>query len=174
MPQRPDSRDEALRTVLETHLDEAFRMATMILGDRTAAEDAVAEAVVRAWSARRRLRDPEVGDRWFRRIVVNVCRTELRRRGRRPTLTLDQTVVPLVPDVALRSDDRDEIGRALARVKPDERVIVALRYGLQLTVPQIADRLEIPEGTVKSRLHHALEHLRATIEADRRTGRAVG
>jgi RNA polymerase sigma-70 factor (ECF subfamily) len=53
-------------------------------------------------------------------------------------------------------------------------VIVALRYGLQLTVPQIADRLEIPEGTVKSRLHHALEHLRATIEADRRTGRAVG
>jgi DNA-directed RNA polymerase specialized sigma24 family protein len=114
MPQRPDSRDEALRTVLETHLDEAFRMATMILGDRTAAEDAVAEAVVRAWSARRRLRDPEVGDRWFRRIVVNVCRTELRRRGRRPTLTLDQTVVPLVPDVALRSDDRDEIGRAPA------------------------------------------------------------
>ena len=82
--------------------------------------------------------------------------------------------MPLLSDAAWRSDDRDEIERGLRRLPPDERVIVALRYGLQLTIPQVADRLDIPEGTAKSRLHYALEHLRAAIEADRRTGRATG
>ncbi len=174
MSRRPAARDETIRATLESRLDDAYRTATMILEDRTAAEDAVADAMLRAWSGRHHLRDSAVADGWFMRIVVNVCRSELRRRGRRPTITLDDRVVPLLSDTAWRSDDRDEIDRGLRRLTPDERVIVALRYGLQLTVPQVADRLDIPEGTAKSRLHYALEHLRAAIEADRRTGRATG
>jgi RNA polymerase sigma-70 factor (ECF subfamily) len=174
MGDRWDPDDEAIRVAIEARLDEAFRTAMLILGDRAAAEDAVADAMLRAWSGRRRLRDTGLAERWFLRIVVNVCRTELRRRSRRLATALDENVVALLPDAAWRSDDRDEIERALARLSPDERVVVALRFGLQLSVPQIADRLEIPEGTAKSRLHYALEHLRAAIEADRRTGRAVG
>jgi RNA polymerase sigma-70 factor (ECF subfamily) len=67
---------------------------------------------------------------------------------------------------------RDEVGRALARLTADEQVVVAMRYGRDLTVPQIALQTGIREGTIKSRLHNAHEHLRAAFEAERRAQEA--
>jgi len=63
---------------------------------------------------------------------------------------------------------RDEIGRAITCLSADEQVIVALRFGQDLTVPQIAALIGLPEGTVKSRLHHSLDHLRSALAAERR------
>jgi RNA polymerase sigma-70 factor (ECF subfamily) len=75
-------------------------------------------------------------------------------------------------DVAVDADAspelRDEVGRALGRLTLDEQIVVAMRYGRDLTVPQIAAQTGIREGTVKSRLHNAQEHLRAAFEAERR------
>jgi RNA polymerase sigma-70 factor, ECF subfamily len=63
---------------------------------------------------------------------------------------------------------RDEVARALARLSIDEQVVIALRYGRDLTVPQIAAQTGLAEGTIKSRLHHSLEHLRSALAAERR------
>ena len=60
------------------------------------------------------------------------------------------------------------MGHALARLTPDEQVVVAMRFGRDLTVPQIAAQTGLREGTVKSRLHNAQEHLRAAFDAERR------
>ena len=62
-------------------------------------------------------------------------------------------------DAAGTTEDRDELERALARLSPDQRVVVALRFYRDWTVDDIAERLAIPPGTVKSRLHHALARL---------------
>jgi RNA polymerase sigma-70 factor (ECF subfamily) len=62
----------------------------------------------------------------------------------------------------------DEIGRAVTWLSADEQLIIALRYGRDLTVPQIAAHTGLREGTVKSRLHHSLEHLRSAMAAERR------
>jgi RNA polymerase sigma-70 factor (ECF subfamily) len=67
-----------------------------------------------------------------------------------------------------RLHDRDELTRAIRTLMPDEQILVALRFGRDLTVPQIAAETGMAEGTVKSRLHYALEHLRAALEAERR------
>jgi RNA polymerase sigma-70 factor (ECF subfamily) len=162
--ERASTVDEAVNALLLSRLDGAYRLATCILRDRAAAEDAVQEAALRAWAMRRGLRDPERADAWFARIVVNTCRAELSRQSRRPRL--DEA------DVASEADQsaelRDEVGRALARLTPDEQIVVAMRYGRDLTVPQIAQQTGIREGTVKSRLHNAHEHLRAAFEAERR------
>ena len=65
-------------------------------------------------------------------------------------------------------DDRDQLERGFRRLKADQRVVVVLHHYLGLTVPEIADTLGVPEGTVKSRLHYGTDALRAALEADAR------
>ena len=159
--------EDAVRALLLSRLDGAYRLATCILRDAAAAEDAVQEAALRAWAMRRGLRDPDRAEAWFARIVVNECRAELARRSRRPAVSEADLVVARTNPEELR----DEVARALARLTPDEQVVVAMRFGRDLTVPQIALQTGIREGTVKSRLHNAQEHLRAA-EAERRAEEA--
>jgi RNA polymerase sigma-70 factor (ECF subfamily) len=97
---------------------------------------------------------------------VNVCRDELRRRGRRRTLP--ELPGSISGGTADRLAVRDEIGRAIAHLSADEQLVIGLRYGRDLTVPQIAAHTGLAEGTVKSRLHHSLEHLRSALAAERR------
>jgi RNA polymerase sigma-70 factor (ECF subfamily) len=61
-----------------------------------------------------------------------------------------------------------QLALALKTLTPDQQIVLALRYARDLSVPQIAERIGLREGTVKSRLHFALRHLRAAIEAERR------
>ena len=156
--------EEAVRTLLLSRLDAAYRLATCILRDPVAAEDAVQEAALRAWSMRRGLRDPDRAEAWFARIVVNVCRAELGKRSRQRLVVQTDSV----PATDGSPELRDEVARAVARLNVDEQVVVAMRYGRDLTVPQIAQLTGIREGTVKSRLHNAQEHLRAAFDAERR------
>ncbi len=168
------SGEDAIRELLLSRLSPAYRMATCILRDRDAAEDAVQEAALRAWAHRRELRDPERADAWFMRIVVNVCQAELGRRSKRPAPGLEvEGEASQVPDRGVDGTDlRDEVGRAVARLTIDEQTVLALRFGRDLTVPQIAAQTGIREGTVKSRLHSAEEHLRAALAAERRAEEA--
>src|SRR5574340_636394 len=72
------SAEEVIRRVLIDQLAEAYRLAAFLLHDRTAAEDIVQEAALLAWERRRTLRDADRAEAWFSRIVVNLCRDELR------------------------------------------------------------------------------------------------
>jgi RNA polymerase sigma-70 factor (ECF subfamily) len=164
--------EDAIRELLLSRLDGAYRLATCILRDREAAEDAVQEAALRAWTHRRDLRDPDRVEAWFMRIVVNVCRAELGRRARRPAASqIERSAEPSVgPDDS--AGMRDEVGRAVARLTADEQAVVAMRFGRDLTVPQIAAQTGLREGTVKSRLHNAEEHLRAAFAAEGRAEEA--
>ena len=90
------------------------------------------------------------------------------RRSARPTPDCRSSSGP---DAGIALATRDELERAFARLEPEQAVVVALRYYADLTVPQIATRLGIAEGTVKSRLHHALRRLRTTVERPEETER---
>ena len=167
-----DVRSATFRRLADRHLDDAYRLASVILDDRVEAEDAVHDAAVAAWRAFDGLRDADRFEAWFRRILVNGCRDRLRARARRRVADLGRELAesehPVVGDAADRTATRDALDRALAVLDADHQVVVALRFGADLTVPAIAEALGIPEGTVKSRLHHALGRLRAAItETDR-------
>jgi RNA polymerase sigma-70 factor (ECF subfamily) len=75
---------------------------------------------------------------------------------------------PTTEDGASSLANRDELERGFRRLKPDQRTVVVLHFYLGLPVPEIAETLGIPTGTVKSRLHYATATLRAAIEADAR------
>jgi RNA polymerase sigma-70 factor, ECF subfamily len=162
------ARIDAFRRLVDRELDGAYRLAAVILDDRLEAEDAVHDAALAAWRRFDDLRDRARFDAWFARILVNGCRDRLRTRARRRIVDLGRELVeaehPPVTDGSDAVAVRDLLDRALEALTPDERVVIGLRYDTDLTVPAIAAMLAIPEGTVKSRLHHALGRLRAAIE----------
>lgn len=162
-------RADAFRQLVDRHLDGAYRLAAVILHDRIEAEDAVHDAAVAAWRGFADLRDARRFDPWFRRILVNECRDRLRHRTRRRVVDVNRELAeaehPRIADASEATAARDALGRALGDLTPDEQLLITLRYYEDLTVPGIAEALGIPEGTVKSRLHHAMRDLRRTIRA---------
>lgn len=166
------ARAEAFAALTDHHLDASYRLAAVILGDRAEAEDATHDAAVLAWRRFGSLRDHDRFEAWFGRILVNVCRDRLRSRGRQRLVDLGPGLDEAIGRERTGSDgsaaraDRDALGRAVDRLGPDHRIVLALRYWRDLPVDAIADRLGLPSGTVKSRIHHALRHLRAELERD--------
>jgi RNA polymerase sigma-70 factor, ECF subfamily len=156
---RADPQADAFTTDVERELDRAYRLAGLILGSATDAEDAVQDAVLIAWRSYRSLRDPDRFRAWFDRIVVNTCRDRLRRRR-------IVRFVPIESDAIAATDPfasviaRDAVLRHLGELGADERAIVVLHYWADLALQDVAARLDIPVGTVKSRLHRALERMR--------------
>ena len=155
--------DPVFAASLEAELAMAYRLAGYLLADSAEAQDAVQEASVRAWRGWPRLREQEKFHAWFSQILVNVCRTRLSQRSKRRTLDIE--------DVDLESGDpfraslaRDAIGRALSCLSKELRMVVVLRYWGELSLAEIADRLKIPVGTVKSRHHAALQAMRRRID----------
>jgi len=151
-------------------LDRAYHYATLMLGDREAAEDATHDAALAAWRRFAELRDPARFDAWFGRILVNVCRD--RRRVRRRAVTSLEGEVALQdrpapgPDPVEDLGRRDAMARAIRGLSHDQREVIVLRFYLDLTVDQIAARTGARPGTVKSRLHYALQALRAATDAE--------
>ena len=174
-PDRVTDEAASFAVLIEGQLDRSFRLATVILGSAIEAEDAVADAALAAWRSRGGLRDADRFEAWFGRIVVNQCRDRLRARKRHPVTQ----VAAREPDVAGeggrgdRADFRDAIhardalSRAFETLEPDEQIVLALRFWHDLTIEAIADRVGIPTGTVKSRLHHATARLRGAMTAQK-------
>lgn len=147
-----------------------FLIASRILRDSDAAEDAVQQALVAIWQDLPSLRDPNRFDAWTYRLVVRYCRSEGRRNRR-----MGVHVVDLSEDLAARRDEigevatRDQLGRAFDRLSRDHRTVVVLHHLIGLDLGEIAEILEVPYGTVGSRLHHATRAMRASLDASDRT-----
>lgn len=149
--------------LLMARLGDSYRLARAILLDDGEAEDAVQEASLSAWRRRGSLREPQRFDVWFDRILVNQCRDQLRKRRRAVKLASP----PIGFEAAAASTDTGtdpELDEALDALDVDHRIVVVMRYWQDRTVEDIAERVGIPAGTVKSRLHHALRSLRASLE----------
>ena len=155
--------DRAFVTALEPELSMAYRLAGYLMADSAEAQDAVQEASVRAWRAWKDLRERDRFHAWFSQILVNVCRTRLRQLSKRRTLDVDDMDLE-TGDPFRASLARDSVGRALSALSNELRMVVVLRYWGELSLAEIADRLKIPIGTVKSRHHAALKVLRRRIE----------
>jgi RNA polymerase sigma-70 factor (ECF subfamily) len=141
-----------------------YAIAERILRDGYAAEDAVQDALVRAWRDLWGLRDPGAFDAWLHRLLVRSC-ADLQRRAWKTRLDVAVDVIdpPVGPDEVSQLVDRDALDRAFERLTFDQRAVVVLTHYAGLTGPEVAQILGIPVGTVASRLHYALRAMRAEI-----------
>ncbi|MGH2407466.1 MAG: RNA polymerase sigma factor [Candidatus Limnocylindrales bacterium] len=167
LPRRSEPRERVRDRVLplgDRDLDRAYRLAGLLLGSQSDAEDATQEALLRAWRDQGSLRDPQHMAAWFDRILVNVCRDQLRaRRKVRFVAPEASLVVPQATDAFREILDRDQVLRAMQSLDADCKVVVVLHYWGDLTLEAVAQHTGWRLGTVKSRLHRALGVLRAGI-----------
>ena len=144
-------------------------VAYAILRDRSLAEDAAQAAMVNIWRDLPRLRDPERFDAWSYRVLLNTCFGEGRRaRWRSVELTVDPPPGGTAADDLHLVLDRDQLERGFARLSVDQRAVIVTHYFMDLPSDEAAEVLDIPVGTYKSRLHRAIEAMRAQLEADAR------
>jgi RNA polymerase sigma factor (sigma-70 family) len=133
------------------------------------ARDATQQTLLTAWQELPRLRDPDRFEAWICRILVRDCHREGRKASRwLPVLPDRPGPDPVVVDSSGLVITRDRLERAFCRLNLDQRLAVVLHYYLDLPPAIIADRLDIPVGTVHSRLHRALHAMHAAIDADER------
>ena len=166
---------EAFGFLARTRADRLFAIGQRILRDVDRAEDAMQQALVIAWRELPRLRDPDRFDAWLNRLLVNACYAEARRRRDwGANIRLLPVDGPLVEDGTRQVADRDELERGFRRLPPEQRAILVLHHYLGLGLAEIADVLDVPAGTARSRRHYAHRAMRAVLEADARPTAAAG
>jgi RNA polymerase sigma-70 factor (ECF subfamily) len=163
--------EDAFDALVRATGDRCLGIAYRILRDVDLAEDAVQTAYVIAWRELRSLREPDRFESWLHRTLTRACYEEARRARRfAANVRALPSETSFAPDDALTVVDRDLLERGIRRISVEQRAVLVFHHYLGLTVPEVAERLDIPVGTAKSRLHYATQALRAALEADARPG----
>lgn len=167
---------ERFEQAVEPHIDAAYNLARWMLGDATAADDAVQDSCVKALEGIGGLRRAD-GRQWLLAIVRNVCRDLLRGKKRegvafepelhdREALRSDQSPDPEA--LRMRLEDRATLARALEALPAEYREILILREMEELSYKELANVLDVPMGTVMSRLARARERMRVLLQGGER------
>ena len=160
-----EQKEAALQELHDRHGAELWRFAMRLTHDRQVAEDVVQEVLLRAW------KDPQLGQRgeaaaraWLftasRNLIIDRWRSAASRHELRTEEAPDQSVGDATSVVL----DRWLIAEALSSLSVDHRAVIAAAYYEGRSVADIAARLRIPEGTVKSRLHYGLRTLKLVLQ----------
>lgn len=164
----------AWEQLVRAHEEHVFRLAYLVLRDGPAAQDAAQETFVRAYLALARFDETRPLRPWLTRIAVNQARNRRRARARYRR-HLDRLLgraspAPALPhpgEQRLQAEWRAErLAEAVRRLGEKAQEVIYLRYFLNMPEAEMAEALAVPAGTVKSRLHRALQQLRTVVEAD--------
>jgi RNA polymerase sigma-70 factor (ECF subfamily) len=154
----------AFAALIEPLLNPAYRLAAVMLTDRSAAEDAVQEASIKAWRKLRQLRG-DVGSLrpWFLSIVANECRMARRQRW--------WSVIKLADPEPPSSEDpshetSSDLQRALLKLSPEERLPLVLHFYLDLPIEEVARTLGLSPSAAKSRIYRAARRLRSDLTVE--------
>jgi RNA polymerase sigma-70 factor (ECF subfamily) len=158
---------EAFAELFRRHRDVLWAVALRMTANREDAADALQEAMLSALRAAGGFERRSSVRTWLYRIVVNACLDRLRRRAARPSVGLDGHDVADPADHPSRVDLRLDLTRALASLSPGQRAAVVLVDAHGLPVAEVAEILEVPIGTVKSRCARARAHLAEQLGGNR-------
>jgi RNA polymerase sigma factor (sigma-70 family) len=157
-------RDDEFERLYAAEAQGLFAFLAYRTGDRSLAEDLLADAFERALRSRRRF-DPRRGSQktWLYAIALNLLRDHARRAAAEGR-ALERVEERSAPDALEGVERREALSRALARLSAEEREAIALRFGADLSVPEMARVLGEPLTTVEGRVYRALRKLRERLE----------
>ncbi len=154
-----------LADLFDQHADALWRHVVRLTGTPSGADDIVQETLLRAWTKRRSLhREPERLRPWLFRVAHNLVIDDVRTARHRRESPSDRLPETPTADRSNAVFDAIVIESALAELSPDHRLALVHAYYRGLTVPEIARLLDVPEGTIKSRLHYGLRALRLALQ----------
>jgi RNA polymerase sigma-70 factor (ECF subfamily) len=150
----------AYESIVRRKVETVYRTARAILGNDADADDATQDTLIGAWRQIGSLRNLDRFDAWLGRITVNACRMALRRRRGMAAVDLPPPGTTDIADARTsgfeaRTVSSDAFDRAFDRLPLEQRAILVLHHRDELPIAEVATRLGIPEGTVKSRLSAA-------------------
>lgn len=153
---------EAFEALVRPLIDPGYGLAFTILGHRQDAEDAVQEAVLKAWTKLPQVRDGKAVRPWFLQIVANECRMSRRRRWNSVIKLphVDRESGPTEDHLAQSADLR----KALRGLGFADRLVLYLFYGLDLDLEETAAVLRVKPAAAKSRLYRAVDRLRPALQ----------
>ena len=161
----------AFETLFRQYEKLVFKTAYLITGNREAAEDILQEVFISVWRSRHTY-DPSKGKltTWLHRITVNQCSREKARKAP-AAVSLEEKGVDLPEmkrsqpeDILVSKLEYDRLLRAMDALDTKHRSVLVLRYFNDLSYQEIAEALEIPLGTVKSRLYQSLRYLKEQMK----------
>ena len=165
----------AIEKMVHTYQKDVYRLALSILDDPDEAEDGTQETFLAALRALSSFREDAAFKTWLFSITINVCRSRLRRGKNRGRLQqILQSLFHLRGEVehpektAIQKQADTELWNAIRALDEKHRIPIVLRYYHDLPIADIAAMLNIPPGTVHSRLNHAREKLRALLKKEPR------
>lgn len=164
---------EAFRRVLDFHGDHMYRTALLITRDATFAEDAVQEALIRAWKKIHHFKAGSNLRAWLNRILIN-CISNLSSKKQLPSAPEQMAANVRDPEIGpeesvLTAETSAMLKAALSTLSVEHRTVLVLKYFNEMTVPQIVESTGWKPGTVMSRLHRATAALRDAVAARERT-----
>ena len=162
----PAGRDAArLAALYDAHAAPVWRYVVHLTGDRAGADDIVQETLLRAWRTPKILeQDPSTTRSWMFTVARHLVIDEARSARRRREIGVAEVPERTAPDATDALFEAILVEEALATLTTDHRAVVVRAYYRGLSVAEMADELDIPEGTVKSRLHYGLRALRLTLQ----------
>jgi len=162
--------EQAFRELVDRYKNLVFALVSRSVADPSRVEDLAQEVFLRIHRGLPYFRGEAKLTTWIYRIVLNLLAQESERRRSRREVALDRSAhEPQSPDrPAADFELRDRLEKALARLPPRDRLLVAGHYLEGVRYEELAEALGIPIGTVKTHLHRAKKQLRAWLEADLR------
>lgn len=159
-----DGKEERLRQMMEQYGDGILRMCALYLGDAALAQDMAQETFLKAYRHMDTFRGESSEKTWLTRIAINLCKDELRRPWRRHVDGTKPVEDVLTAATDGPSPEDDTVLRAVMALRPKEREAILLRYYQQLKLEEMSRVLNVPKGTVTSRLNRAKRGLRKRLE----------
>ncbi len=166
--------DAAVEMFVRAHQQSVYRLALSVLDDPAEAEEAAQDALVSAINALHTYRGDSAFTTWLYAITLNTCRTRLRKHKSRDRLMetlrslfrVGGETSPHPEEAAIRSEADAAVARAVSSLDEKHRLTVVLRYYNEFSIAEIAQLLDISEGTVHSRLFTARERLRVMLKPE--------
>lgn len=165
----------AFEALYEMHKGPIYRTALAITGDRSAAEEILQETFLRAFKHISKVREGVSLSPWLYRIAVNLAYDHGKARSRTWHVALDGIIEQLIAPASASPENMveqrelyDLVYEAIDKLEFKQRVALVLFYLHDFSLAEIAEIMDCPVGTVKSRLHYARENLRRELVADQR------
>ncbi|MEK3884915.1 sigma-70 family RNA polymerase sigma factor [Paenibacillus sp. PL2-23] len=150
--------EDVLMSRIGLEKSKMFGIAYAYMRNEQDALEAIQETISRVWIKRSGLRDENYFATWMIRILINVCMDERKKRKRERLMTN----IPLgsVPFPQQETDDRIGMTEQIAKLRPKYRMVIVLKYYRDMTITEIGELLDRPDGTIRTWLHKALKVLR--------------
>jgi RNA polymerase sigma-70 factor (ECF subfamily) len=158
--------ERAFTTLAHRHMDRLFRLACSLVGNPSDAEDAVQETLAGAYDGLAKFRADSSVRTWLTQILVRQAALVRRKRSRHTAAPIEAAAqTPARSSGSIDADRRIDLHAALEKLSPEHRQVLVLREFERMSYQEMAKVLNVPRGTIESRLHRARNELREKLKA---------